>query len=186
MKLQLIVLAVLALVVCSCQNKKKEETGNVKDETTSLVDQKALPEVVALHAKMKNLMQKGIMLAHQDALAYGHTWYREQDRSDVKDVCGDYPAVIGWELGHVEIDAPYNLDSIYFTDMKRYIKEGHKRGSINTASWHGDNIVTGNTAWDCGQNTVVKSVLPGGENHDKYLVWLDRLAAFFSDLKDDN
>lgn len=139
----------------------------------------------ALHNRLLTLMDKGIMLGHQDDLAYGVTWYNEPNRSDVHDVTGKYPAIIGWEIGHIEIDAPYNLDSIYFDNMKRYIREAHQRGSINTISWHGDNMVTGNTAWDCGQDYVVKSILPGGENHEKYRVWLDRVADFFLDLKDD-
>lgn len=159
---------------------------NQEGEATPIVDKQATTETRQLYKLLQELQQKGIMFGHQDDLAYGHNWYKEPKRSDVKDVCGDYPAVIGWELGHAEIDAPFNLDSIYFSDMKKHIQDGNRRGSINTLSWHGDNIVTGNTAWDCGQNTVVKSVLPGGENHKQYLVWLDRLSTFFSDLKDDN
>ena len=125
------------------------------------------------------------MVGHQDALAYGHRWYKENGRSDIKDVTGDYPAVIGWELGHVEIAADYNLDSVYFSDMKQYIKDTYKRGGITTASWHGDNIVTGNTAWDCAQDSVVSAILPNGSNHIKYLTWLDRVGDFFLDLKDE-
>lgn len=105
---------------------------------------------------------------------------------DVKAVTGDYPAVSGWELGHIEIGADKNLDSIYFTDMKRLIREVYERGAINTISWHGDNIATGNTAWDCAQDSVVRSILQGGTNHTKFLVYLDRLAEFFHDLKDKN
>jgi Beta-mannanase len=160
--------------------------GCRQEETNLLADKKATAETRQLYNRLKESMQKGIMFGHQDALAYGHDWYNEPGRSDVKEVCGDYPAVIGWELGHIELDAPFNLDSIYFSDMKKHMQDGHRRGSVNSVSWHGDNIITGNTAWDCGQNTVVKSILPGGENHEKYLVWLDRVAAFFADLKDDN
>jgi len=156
---------------------------------------KGIPTLVDLNAtqKTQNLFQnmihnlgKGIMLAHQDDAAYGHNWYGKAGGSDVNAVAGDYPAVVGWELGHLEINAAYNLDSIYFTDMKRLMREVYDRGGINTISWHGDNIATGKTAWDCGQDTVVKSILPGGSNHAKFLVYLDRLATFFHDLKDKN
>jgi hypothetical protein len=87
-----------------------------------------------------------------------------------------------WWAGR--IGAAYNLDSIYFTEMKRLMRDVYERGGSNTISWHGDNIVTGNSAWDCAQNTVVSSVLPGGSNHAKFLTWQDRLAVFFHDLKD--
>jgi len=152
----------------------------------TLVDENATAKTHALFMNMKNQLDKGIMIAHQDDAAYGHDWYGKPGASDVKTVTGDYPAVTGWELGHIEIGAEYNLDSVYFTDMKRLIREVYKRGGINTISWHGDNIATGKTAWDCAQDTVVKSILPGGSNHAKFLIYLDRLAAFFHDLKDEN
>ncbi|MDF9828820.1 glycosyl hydrolase [Parabacteroides sp. PF5-6] len=150
------------------------------------IDKEATAETVNLYQRLFRNMDKGILVGHQDALAYGHNWYKEPGRSDAKDVAGDYPAVIGWELGHLELGAEYNLDSVYFADMKQYIKETHKRGGITTVSWHGDNIVTGNTAWDCAQDFVVKAVLPMGINHGKYLSWLNRLSDFFLDLKDEN
>lgn len=172
-------LIVLSMCLISCKNKQAESLEKQP------ADRLATPETVALYNKLFRLMDKGIMLAHQDALAYGHDWFNVQDKSDVRDVVGDYPAVIGTELGHIEIGASHNLDSIAFADMKRYAKEAHARGGINTFSWHGDNIVTGNTAWDCAQDSVVRSVLPGGVHHEKYLVWLDRLGDFFLDLKDE-
>ena len=151
----------------------------------TLVDMHATAKTQALfHCMMTNL-GKGIMVAHQDDAAYGHTWYGKAGGSDVKEVTGDYPAIAGWELGHLEIGSPYNLDSVYFTDMKRLIREVYDRGGINTISWHGDNIVTGKNAWDCGQDSVVRSILPGGNNHTKFLTWLDRLSVFFQDLKDE-
>ena len=150
----------------------------------TLVDMNATPRTQALFQNMIKNLGKGIMLGHQDDTAYGHGWYGKTGGSDVKAVTGEYPAMSGWELGHLEIGAAYNLDSVYFTDMKRLMREVYERGGINTISWHGDNIVTGKTAWDCAQNTVVSSILPGGSNHEKFLTWLDRLALFFNDLKD--
>lgn len=152
----------------------------------TLVDGDATLKTKALFHNMINNLGKGIMLAHQDDAAYGHTWYGKAGGSDVKDVSGDYPAVVGWELGHLETGSPYNLDSVYFSDMKRMMREVYDRGGINTISWHGDNIVTGKTAWDCGQDSVVRSILPLGSRHAQFLIWLDRLAAFFHDLKDEN
>lgn len=156
------------------------------DDTVRLVDREALPQTSALYRRLLELRDRGIMVGHQDALAYGHDWYGIPGRSDVKEVTGDYPAVVGWELGHLELGADFNLDSVWFDDMRRYVQEGHRRGQINTFSWHGDNIVTGGSAWDCGQNTVVTSVLPGGEHHAEFLDRLDRLAVFFASLKDDD
>lgn len=180
MKRNLLFMMAISALLLSCN--QKDVTMNLKFP----IDKQSTRETIELYNRLFDSLDKGIMIAHQDALAYGHSWYREDGRSDVKDVTGDYPAVIGWELGHIEIGAEFNLDSVYFSDMKRYIKETYSRGGITTASWHGDNIVTGNTAWDCAQDSVVRTILPNGSNHAKYLTWLDRLADFFLDLKDDN
>lgn len=152
----------------------------------ALTDDQATAETRALFLNLQRQLKKGVMVGHQDDAAYGHTWYGKPGASDVKDVTGDYPGVTGWELGHVELGAAYNLDSIYFSDMKRYIREVYERGGVNTISWHSDNIATGNTAWDCAQDTVVRSILPGGSNHEKFLVYLNHLGNFFLDLKDKN
>lgn len=177
-KLALILLVINMLYSCNQaqtrQNIKKPSDGNATRET------------VDLYRLLFDSMEKGIMLGHQDDLAYGHGWYKEMGRSDVKEITGDYPAVVGWELGHLEIGAEYNLDSVYFDDMKEYIKEFYKQGGITTVSWHGDNIVTQKTAWDSAQDSVVRTVLPQGSNHVAYLSWLKRLADFFLDLKDEN
>jgi len=151
-----------------------------------MADLNANEKTQNLFLNLKNQLGKGIMLGHQDDPAYGHSWYGEPGRSDVYETVGDYPSVVGWELGHLEIGAEYNLDSVYFKDMKRLMREVYDRGSVNTISWHADNICTGKTAWDCGQDSVVHSILPGGVHHKTYLVWLDRLADFFNDLKDEN
>ena len=179
MKKTFVLLMSVAMVLVSC--KQKETIADMKLP----IDKNATKETVELYNRLFKSLDKGIMVGHQDALAYGHGWYKEAGRSDVKDVTGDYPSVVGWELGHIEIGAQFNLDSVYFSDMKHYIKETYDRGGITTASWHGDNIVTGNTAWDCAQDSVVKTILPNGSNHAKYLTWLDRVADFFLDLKDD-
>ncbi len=149
-------------------------------------DPQATHETVALYNRLFNLAEKGIMLGHQDDPLYGHGWYGEQDRSDVKGMIGDYPAIFGFELGHIELDSEYSLDSVYFSQIKKHVKEHHARGGISSFSWHADNIATGNSTWDCAQDTVVRSILPGGSLHKEYLVWLERLANFFLDLKDEN
>ena len=161
----------------SCASKKEEAQ-------LSLADKNATPETKALYQTLHQRLKEGIMLGHQDDLAYGIGWYKIPGKSDVKDVSGKYPAIFGWELGALERNAPYNLDSVYFSDMKEYAKQVHEIGGINTFSWHADNIVTGNDAWDCAQDSVVRTCLPGGSNHARFLSWFDIVADFFSDLKD--
>lgn len=146
------------------------------------VDKKATKETVALYNSLQKLLPKGIMIGHQDDLAYGVGWKYERGRSDVKDVTGDYPGVYGFELGRLELDHAVNLDSVPFDKMKGFIKAAYQRGGVVTLSWHLNNPLTGKTAWDPAPETVA-SVLPGGEKHELYKTWLDKVAAFLRDLK---
>ncbi len=153
---------------------------------TKPADPKATPETVKLYENLKELSKKGIMFGHQDDLAYGIGWIYEEGRSDVKDVCGDYPAVYGWELGHIELGDPYSLDSVHFDKIRHWIKLVYSRGGVNTISWHLNNPLTGGDAWDVSSKKVVKSILPGGEKHELFKQYLDRLAAFMLSLKTDD
>ena len=99
-------------------------------------DKNATKETVNLYQNLFELKKEGLMFGHQDDLAYGEGWYGEEGRSDVKDVCGDYPAVYGWEIGHLELGDEYSLDSVYFKDIQKWIKTVYERGGINTISWH--------------------------------------------------
>ncbi len=169
--------AALLILAASCVSKKEETP-------LFLADKNATPETNALYQTLHQRLKEGIMVGHEDALAYGIGWYGIPGKSDIKEVSGKYPAVFGWELGALERNSPYNLDSVYFSDMKEYAKQVHEMGGINTYSWHADNIVTGGDAWDCKQDSVVRTCLPGGSNHAQFLTWLDIVAGFFADLKD--
>jgi mannan endo-1,4-beta-mannosidase len=145
-------------------------------------DKKATPAVQRLHGQLHTLLDKGVLFGHQDDLAYGVGWKYQHGRSDTKDVCGDYPAVYGWDLGHLELGSPHNLDSVPFDSIRSYIRAVNKRGGINTLSWHLNNPGNGGSAWDTFR--VVKEILPGGTKHALYTAWLDKLAVFMLSIKD--
>jgi len=145
-------------------------------------DQLATKETRNLLVNLKILLNKGIMFGHQDDLAYGVSWKYKKDRSDIKDVTGDYPGMFGYELGNLEIDRLANLDSVPFDKMKTYIEWAYKKGSIISLSWHVNNPLTGKNAWSLADGAVA-SILPGGPKHALFLTWLDKLAAFALDLK---
>lgn len=170
-----IILSIFLAASCS-STKRMPATNHLP------VDKSATKETVALYHNLKKLVSKGIMFGHQDDPAYGVGWKYEEGRSDVKDITGDYPAVMGFELGHLEIAHPHNLDSVPFNRMKAFIREQYARGGVNTISWHLRNPLTGKTAWDPEPGTVA-SILPGGQKHDVYRTWLDKVALFLADLK---
>jgi len=160
-------------------------------------DKKATKETVNLFQSLYELQSIGIMYGHQDDLMYGYKWWYEKDRSDTKDFTGDYPAVAGFELGHLELGNERSLDSVSFAQIAEQIKLHYQRGGVVTISWHLNNPLTmqikdpkanrmSGTAWDVSSKEVVASVLPGGKNHELFNIWLERLASFFISLKDDN
>jgi mannan endo-1,4-beta-mannosidase len=137
-----------------------------------------------LLATLRRLAQApGFALGHEDATAYGVGWVAEPDRSDVKSVCGAHPAVHGWDLFGIERGESKNGDGVDFELMRRRIQEAYRRGGINTLSWHADNPVTGGNAWDTTR--AVHSILPGGELHARYRVFLERVANYLGSLRGD-
>lgn len=159
-------------------------------------DKKATKETVNLFRSLYELQNKGIMYGHQDDLMYGSKWWYEIDRSDTKDFTGDYPAVAGFELGHLELGDQRSLDSVSFAQITEQVQAHYNRGGVITISWHANNPLTmqdpeaikrrqGGTAWDVSSKEVVASILPGGKNHELFNTWLERLATFFVSLKDD-
>lgn len=101
-----------------------------------------------LIARIGKIQSHGIMFGHQDDTFYGHEWHGDKGRSDVLETAGDYPAVMGFELGGIENGDTANIDHVPFDDMRSEIIAQHERGGIATISWHCHNLVSGKTAWD--------------------------------------
>lgn len=154
----------------------------LKNNNSHITDKKATRKTRILYDNLFKVLDKGIMFGHQDDLAYGVEWKYEKDRSDIKDVTGDYPAVYGWDIGGLEKDSPNNIDGVPFDKMKNWITEIYNRGGVNTISWHMDNPYTGKNSWDTTPNSLA-SILPNGEKHQLYITWLDKAADFFNSLK---
>ena len=172
----------MAVVACSTPKKAEPEK--------TLAQQ--------LEERLDSLRQKGYMAGHQDDPFYGIGWAYEDGKSDVKLTVGDYPAVMGFELGGIEMADEKNLDSVPFTRIHDELLAHVKRGGIVTISWHPRNPMTTapdggrgaqkfpeGSAWDVSDTTVVKSVLPGGKNAELFQTWIDRVGDFIETLKDD-
>ena len=172
------ILAASVLFLTACPSEQEKRSGPA--------DPAASAETVNMLAGLKAATEKGIMFGHQDDLSYGIDWVYPNGESDVKRVTGDYPAVYGMDLGDIEHRAAVNLDSVPFEHMKIFAGEVWSRGGVITFSWHVDNPLTGGDAWDVTSDKVVASVLPGGENHDKFKGWLDNLADYLGSLRDEN
>lgn len=179
---RLIIIVATAMLCAACSN-------NSKKAAEPMADSGRTERTEALLASMKQMAQNGqYMFGHQDDPVYGHEWVGDADRSDVKSVCGDYPAVMGFDLGHLELGDSCNLDGVPFSRMRQEIIRHFERGGVVTLSWHLNNPLSGGTAWvaeslkDIERHTV-EAMLPGGEKHDVMLAWLDRVAVFLNSLQ---
>lgn len=170
---KLFISTMLAIGLMSCgQPKQAAEEAPAKT-----------PEAETLLKNLKTLPQKGYMFGHHDDTAYGIGWEFEEGRSDVQSVCGDYPGIISFDLGHVELGNSVTLDKVPFEKIRHETINQYQRGGMVSFSWHLNNPLTGGDSWDVSNNTVVESILPGGTNHDKFMTWMERLANFLNSLQ---
>jgi len=145
-------------------------------------DKLATKETRWLFSSMQRLVGAGVMLGHHDDLAYGVGWKFDINRSDIKSVTGDYPAVYGWDLARIEHDSIHDINGIPFKLQRKLVQQVYARGGINTFCWHMDNPANGKTAWDTTMQTV-KELIPGGSHHQDYIHNLDKAAKYLKSLK---
>ncbi|MDP6878384.1 MAG: glycosyl hydrolase [Candidatus Marinimicrobia bacterium] len=172
----------ILIILFSCSVEKEEqETQEIFYPVTNdfLVDHNATEQTVALYEFLRDFSGNGTMFGHQDDLAYGIGWWAEDRRSDVKDVCGDYPAVFGWDLG--DITRENNLDGVNFDNMINWMRSIHQMGGIITISMHLDNPISNQNAWD--NSEAVSKILPGESGNLKYRIILQYIAEFLDKIK---
>lgn len=147
-----------------------------------VTDSKASKETKALFYNLQNLSKQYILFGQEDALAYGVEWKeRHKMRSDIKDVCGSHPALFGWDVSKIGKQS-FNIDTVDFNAMKKWMKRVYKMGGINTISWHMDQFETDKDSWQVGDR-VVTTILPGGNQHEAFKARLDLFAAYIRDIK---
>ncbi len=163
-----------AITFSSCGGSKESGSQTPADELLS---------------DLTSLIEEGkILFGHQDDLMYGHSWKLAEDaseyvQSDVKDVTGAYPAVLGLDLGCIELGSTHNLDNNSFVQMREAAVAHHERGGIVTFSWHPRNPLTGGDTWDVSSSEVVASILPGGPKNELFMDWLAKAADYMESIK---
>lgn len=149
-------------------------------------DAMATNETINLYHNLKKIAGKGFLFGQQDATAYGVGWKNKKNKSDVKEVTGEFPALYGWDIGYLERNKKRNIDGVRFSQIKKLVKEAYKRGGVNTFSWHCTSPYGApKGTWDTTGGSVA-SILPGGSNNEQYKKWLDKVAKFFLSLKGDH
>ena len=154
---------------------------------------------------LQNLRQLGdsavYLVGHHDDTVYGIGWEADytadstvHQRSDIRSVCGDFPALLSFDLGHLELGDAKNLDGVPFSRIRQEIIAHFDHGGLTTLSWHLNNPLTGGTSWieeetspqpsPAGrQEGAVPAILADGPTHDLFITWLDRVADFLNSLE---
>lgn len=177
------------LLFAACGNKHKKADDPLADSGRTQRTENLL-------ASLRQTAEKGnFLFGHHDDTVYGIGWVADADndstigaKSDVKTVCGDLPAILSFDLGHIELGDAKNLDGVPFERMRQEIIHHFDRGGMVTLSWHLNNPLSGGSSWvadslkDVEKNTVA-AVLDGGEKHELFLGWIDRVAQFLNSLE---
>ena len=151
-----------------------------------IVDKQATFETRSLFAFMQAQRKNSIMFGHQHETTQGLTiTSTDGTQSDTFNAVGDFAAVYGWDT--LSIVAPKSEG-----DVVEQIKKAYARGGIITVSSHFDNPLTDKqkgewpvgTSWD--KTPAVVAALPDGEGNAVYNGYLDQLADWANNLKDEN
>jgi mannan endo-1,4-beta-mannosidase len=148
------------------------------------IDANATAETKALYKNLKNISKKHTLFGHQHGTEYGHGWFGDENRSDVKSVTGSHPAVIGVDFSGLS-GAPDSTITKARASLKKQITDTYNRGGVTTVAWHFSNpVAKGGFYWvDSLSLPAVKYIIPGGKEHEKYKKILDNIASLVKDLK---
>lgn len=165
-------LALFALTACGGRKQTVTESGPRTPAQEML-------------ARLQTLQDKGLTaFGHHDDTAYGRYWEYMPDSSDVKTVCGDYPAVMNWDLGWIETGSDKQLDGVPFEFIKKEIVKQDARGGMNSLSWHLRNPLTGGDSWDNANDSTLAVVMRDKALTDTLRKWVGMTADFIGSLRD--
>jgi mannan endo-1,4-beta-mannosidase len=148
------------------------------------IDRNATTETVALFQNLMKLSGNHTLFGHQNATEYGRGWSGDEDRSDVKSVCGSHPAVIGVDVSGLSGRSAESIEKEK-SRLKKTVVDMYNRGGVTTVAWHFNNPVSeGGFYWKDGvSKPAVKYLIPGGEAHEKYKEILKTIADWAHSLQ---
>lgn len=148
------------------------------------IDNKATNETKALYQSLAKISKKNILFGHQHATEYGHGWFGDENRSDVKSVTGSHPAVIGVDLSGLS-GRPSAQIAKTAQLLRKNVVDTYHRGGITTVAWHFSNPVSkGGFYWNDSVSVAsIALIKPGGSHHEAYKEILKTIADFAKSVK---
>ena len=149
-----------------------------------LIDENATSQTKNLFLNLHAFSKKHILFGHQHATEYGHGWFGDSDRSDVKSVTGSHPAVIGVDFSGLS-GRPDSAMERTKNSLRKNIAATYNRGGVITVAWHFSNPISGGGFYwkDSVSLPAVKYIIPGKEHHDKYKKILQGIGSFVKSIK---
>ncbi len=164
----------VGLLLTSCGGGNKTQTEE-KESLTPAESMIALLDSTSSSGKF--------FFGHHDDTAYGHEWKYQPGKSDVKDVTGEYPGLMNWDLGMIELDSARNLDGVPFKFIAQEIIAQNARGGINAISWHLRNPLSGGDSWDVSASPL-QQLQENAALADTLDLWIGKAADFIASLRD--
>lgn len=124
-----------------------------------------------LQSNLLSYEEQGAMLGQMYATAEGIGWMGDSCRSDLNEVTGDHPAVIGYELAGIERGKAQNIDGIDTTLIQRTASEFMHRQGLAVMMW---------TVPNPGDHPLENS----SPANERLKAWTLRIATFLASLHD--
>ena len=124
-----------ALVIASCG-------GNQHKADDPLADSGRTQRAENLLSNLKQLGDSAVYLfGHQDDTLYGIGWSADNNdstasgqHSDIKSICNDYPALVGFDVTGIEKGTQQTADGIAFDHIRQQVIETYNANGIVTLS----------------------------------------------------
>ena len=125
-----------------------------------------------LQANLLSYEEHGAMLGQMYATAEGIGWQGDSCHSDLHEVTGDHPAVVGYELAGIESGKARNVDNIDTTLIRRTAIDFMQRQGLAIMLW---------TVPNPGDNPAES----GSAANERLRAWTLRIASFIASLHDE-
>lgn len=149
-------------------------------------DKFATKETRSLYFNLQKLSKKGMLFGHQDDLNRGKGWRGVPGRSDIKELVGEFPAVLGSDMGKIELKGELNWAWQRFDDLRWQVQQFYRQGGVNTMSWHMTNPVDSTQGVKSTQDSTIHYLFASPELLQRYHTWMDAAADYLLSLKGDN
>ena len=131
-----IIIITTALTICSCGGNHGKADDPIGESGRTKRTENLLNNLIALSDSSVYLF------GHHDDTVYGIGWESDYNndstihsRSDVKSVCNDFPALLSFDLGHIESGEECNVDGVPFKRIRQEVIAHYDRGGLVSLSW---------------------------------------------------